>query len=112
MTTAIQRIITWRWQEPSEGSSAAVWSMMPGEWKEIQKAIDWVNKYWEDRGEEGEVGSTIVATEIHETKVKDHDCDDIQEALVELANSVRYSSGEELYTEDCPVFLKNGIPRC
>lgn len=110
------KIVTFRWTEPEAGQGAEVWNLTAKQWPQIEAAIAWVAAYWEENENSGDgedaVGNTIVATGIHATKARTgHDARGISDCLQRLADNVRYSTGEGLYEQDCPIFAKHGIAR-
>lgn len=102
------KIVMHKWEEPESGSYAEVWDLSPPEWEQVQAAIAWVREYWEEK-DGGEYGSTIVETEVIETRATGGECDGLEDALRRLALQVRYTTGEGLYEEECPIFEEAGI---
>jgi hypothetical protein len=93
-------VCTLTWQEPEEGSHVI---LFPNEdFEDLLEVAKWVKSKMG-----GEVGDTIAAMKLSQKKGKPTDDD----PWGDLALNVRYSSGEELYDEDCPTFVKRGQER-
>jgi hypothetical protein len=104
------KVVSFRWDEPESGQSAEVWELTSDEWDKAEAAIEWVRAYWEAR-DGGELGSTIVDARVHATRATGGDADGLEDAMRRYADNVRYSTGEGLYEEDCPVFAAHGVER-
>jgi hypothetical protein len=87
-----------KWTEPEQGS--ATMSITDATDVEIAKIAKWVKA---QAGEDW--GQTIPS--ISKTKREPES----QVSLEDFASSIRYNTGEEVYTEDCPVFADRGIKR-
>jgi len=107
----VSKIVVWRWTEPEEGMSAEVWRLSTDEWVTVYGVRNWVDEYWERKGSPDEVGNTIQSLFTYVTGVSQGDVTNVQTALQRVAENVRYSTGEELYDEDCPYFKGAGIER-
>lgn len=101
----ITKIVTLQWQEPEPGITAVVWCLSIPEWESIDEILTWVASQVGT-----ELGNTIAQCEVHPTialgprplfTVCAH----------WLAAQVRYTTGEGIYAEDCPVFAAHGIVR-
>ena len=100
------KVIALSWEEPEQGSHAEVASLDEAGWEDVESAIEWVE------GQAGdEYGVTIVRADLHPTRARGGDRTDTADVLQDLALQVRYSSGEGVYGEDCPAFLKHGVRR-
>jgi hypothetical protein len=95
-------VVVLSWQEPQEGSHAI---LFPDEDRaDLVQAAEWVEKKAGD-----EYGSNIARVELVQ---KGRAADDGESgAWEDLGLNTRYSSGEELYDEDCPAFTKHGVER-
>jgi hypothetical protein len=104
-------VCTLVWTEPQEGSHTIFFA------DDCLTDLFEVAKFVKDKMGD-EVGETIASMKIQQKKEGTHGRAFLQENTVrldpwdDLALNIRYSSGEELYDEDCPAFTKHGQERC
>jgi hypothetical protein len=96
-------IVTLHWQEPQEGSHVIVFP--DGTMEDLAEIAEFVDLHHGDA-----VGETIAKMECHPQKGEVPPSE--EDPWEDLALNLRYSSGEELYEEDCEVFTKHGVERC
>ncbi len=100
-TPANNFVVSLYWLEPEEDSwIIGVTDATDQELREIQK---WARV---QAGEEW--GVTIPSIRLSPGPVSDFQS---KISLEDFAAAIRYSTGEEIYEEDCPVFAARGIPR-
>lgn len=95
-------VCTLTWKEPTEGSHAILFP--DSALVDLYRVVKWVEAKMGD-----EVGDTIAKMHLLQ-KNKSRGVD--EDPWGDLALNIRYSSGEELYDEDCPVLKKHGQERC
>ncbi len=95
-------VVVLSWQEPQPGAHAI---LFPNESHGLLVQVaEWVEKKAGD-----EYGSTIARVDLVQKGRSEDEGE--KGAWEDLALNVRYSSGEELYDEDCPVFKELGVER-
>jgi hypothetical protein len=99
-------IVAIRWTEPCPGEDAAVAALSEAEAAELHEAADWLE------GKAGQDwGDTIPRADLHPTGASGGDHLTLKGAMSYLAAACRYDSGEGIYEEDCPAFVRCGIER-
>ena len=93
-------VCTLVWTEPTEGHHVIVFAD-----EDLTDLLE-VAKFCKDKFGD-EVGHTIASMKIQQKKHLAND----DNPWGDLALNTRYSSGEELYDEDCPAFTKHGVER-
>lgn len=94
-------VVTLTWTEPTEGSHAI---LFPDDaLKDVADLDEWLQAKWG-----AEYGETIAKISWEKKRGRPTD----EDPWGDLALNVRYSSGEELYEEDCPVLKEHGQERC
>lgn len=92
------------WTEPQEGSEVILFEdSAMGDLVKVKAFVD------DECGDE--VGCSIARMDLHEKTINQLYRDDVAGSWEDLALNIRYSSGEELYENDCPVFKGLGIER-
>ncbi len=94
-------VCTLTWTEPTEGSHVILFP--DADMGDLVEADAWIRS----SAMAGEIGETIA--EMHLAQKKGEATD--EDPWGDLALNTRYSSGEELYEEDCPVFVRHGQER-
>jgi hypothetical protein len=98
-----------KWREPQEGDVIFFPNEAEADLKEVAAFID------KKMGDE--VGDTIAKMTIHlatgprQLGYHPGDVANADDPWGDLALNVRYSSGEDLYAKDCPIFTKHGQER-
>jgi hypothetical protein len=97
------------WMEPEDGSdSSAVLGLTEPEWRLAEEAMQWVQT------KIGSEWGNTIAEVYFEPTGEPALSDEVylgKDALQYLADNVRYSTGEDIYSEDCPAFSQSGILR-
>ena len=102
-------ILTTKWEEPQSGTGAMCWELEGDARGDVEAAIEWARAYWEEQ-DGGCWGSTIPECELHSTGARGEPTG-AADALQMIADIIRYSTGEDLYGDDCPIFEKHGVLR-
>ncbi len=96
------------WTEPEPGKASKPFNLSPDEWATVELAVAEVKAYW-DAAEPGAYGTTVVSISFSPARMERPS--KLQVALEFLAEQSRYTTGEDLYTIDIPVFAAAGIER-
>lgn len=93
-------VVTLTWTEPTDGTHAILFP--DGAEEEIAELDEYLREL-----HGSEYGETIARLGWHRKKGDATD----EDPWGDLALNVRYTTGEELYEEECPIFARRGIAR-